>query len=127
MGTAGRATGTARRAARWGACAGAAALTLLAGANPGRADASGQHAGERGTATPIEHLVVIFQENVSFDHYFGTYPVAANTDGTRFTADRRTPRRIDTLRTAGLLTRNPNQYLPKRLGPQQAMTCDQNH
>ena len=34
-----------------------------------------------GTATPIKHLVVIFQENVSFDHYFGTYPYAANTDG----------------------------------------------
>ena len=29
-------------------------------------------------ATPIEHVVVIFQENVSFDHYFGTYPIAAN-------------------------------------------------
>ena len=28
------------------------------------------------TATPIKHLVVIFQENVSFDHYFGTYPNA---------------------------------------------------
>ncbi len=24
------------------------------------------------TATPIKHLVVIYQENVSFDHYFGT-------------------------------------------------------
>ena len=23
------------------------------------------------TATPIKHVVVIFQENVSFDHYFG--------------------------------------------------------
>ncbi len=34
------------------------------------------------TATPIKHLVVIFDENVSFDHYFGTYPYAANTDGT---------------------------------------------
>ena len=33
------------------------------------------------TATPIKHLVVIFQENVSFDHYFGTYPNAANTAG----------------------------------------------
>ncbi len=33
------------------------------------------------TATPIKHVVVIFQENVSFDHYFGTYPDAANTDG----------------------------------------------
>ncbi len=24
------------------------------------------------TATPIQHIVVIFQENISFDHYFGT-------------------------------------------------------
>src|SRR5713226_2441975 len=34
-----------------------------------------------GTATPIQHDVVIFQENVSFDHYFATYPVAANPSG----------------------------------------------
>jgi phospholipase C len=33
------------------------------------------------TATPIKHLVVIFQENVSFDHYFGTYPNAQNLAG----------------------------------------------
>jgi len=32
-------------------------------------------AAETATATPIHHLVVIFQENVSFDHYFGTYPM----------------------------------------------------
>ena len=30
------------------------------------------------TTTPIKHVVVIFQENVSFDHYFATYPKAAN-------------------------------------------------
>ena len=30
------------------------------------------------TLTPIKHVVVIFQENVSFDHYFGTYPFANN-------------------------------------------------
>jgi phospholipase C len=36
-----------------------------------------------GTTTPIKHVVVIFDENVSFDHYFGTYPNATNTDGTR--------------------------------------------
>jgi phospholipase C len=29
-------------------------------------------------STPIKHLVVIFQENISFDHYFGTYPNALN-------------------------------------------------
>jgi phospholipase C len=28
--------------------------------------------GAYGTASPIEHLVVIFQENVSFDRYFAT-------------------------------------------------------
>jgi phospholipase C len=28
------------------------------------------------TATPIEHLVVLMQENHSFDNYFGTYPGA---------------------------------------------------
>ncbi len=33
------------------------------------------------TATPIKHLVVIFQENVSFDHYFGSYPNAQNNAG----------------------------------------------
>ena len=44
------------------------------------------------TATPIQHLVVIYQENVSFDHYFGTYPVATNPSGEpKFKADPRTP------------------------------------
>src|SRR3569832_295029 len=26
------------------------------------------------TTTPIKHLVVLFQESVSFDHYFATFP-----------------------------------------------------
>ena len=30
------------------------------------------------TKTPIKHLVIIFDENISFDHYFGTYPNALN-------------------------------------------------
>jgi phospholipase C len=33
------------------------------------------------TATKVKHLVVIFGENVSFDHYFATYPTAQNTPG----------------------------------------------
>ena len=43
--------------------------------------------------TPIQHLVVIFQENVSFDHYFGTYPDADRTTSAQpFTAaGRRSP------------------------------------
>src|ERR1700694_2676256 len=45
------------------------------------------------TATPIKHVVVIFQENVSFDHYFGTYPKAMNLSGeTPFTASQHTPK-----------------------------------
>jgi phospholipase C len=33
--------------------------------------------------TPIRHLVVIFQENHSFDAYFATYPQARNPAGSR--------------------------------------------
>ena len=78
------------------------------------------------TTTPIKHVVVLFDENVSFDHYFGTYPKAANTDGTPFTAAAGTPT-VNTLASSGTLTSNPNTYAPSRLTPQQAMTCDQNH
>jgi phospholipase C len=86
------------------------------------------------TATPIKHLVVIFDENISFDHYFGTYPYATNTNGTRFRAKRGTPTvnglysKITPSGPVGpLLTHNPNVYNPERLSPSQALTCDQNH
>ena len=67
------------------AAAAALAATTQAGVG-GRGDDHGF-----GTRTPIQHLVVIFQENVSFDHYFGTYPDAANTDGSKFVAAAHTP------------------------------------
>jgi phospholipase C len=61
------------------------------------------------TATPIQHLVVIFQENVSFDHYFGTYPVAANPPGEpQFIARPETPS-VNGL-SGSLLTNNPNLF-----------------
>src|SRR5471032_2056785 len=61
----------------------------------------------RATATPIKHLVVIFQENVSFDHYFGTYPYATNPSGEpRFEALPNTPA-VNGL-TGLLKTANPN-------------------
>ena len=44
------------------------------------------------TSTPIKHVVVLFDENESFDHYFGTYPYAANTDGSTFKAKPGTPK-----------------------------------
>ncbi|HEY7222352.1 MAG TPA: alkaline phosphatase family protein [Micromonosporaceae bacterium] len=77
------------------------------------------------TTTPIRHLVVIFDENISFDHYFGTYPKAANTDGTTFVADKKTAK-VNGL-TPGLLTNNPNTFNPTRLTHEQALTCDQDH
>ena len=61
-------------------------------ASPRRADAAKpQRDRSTDTASPIKHLVVLFDENVSYDHYFGTYPKAANTDGTRFYAVSSTP------------------------------------
>src|SRR5580658_3976828 len=44
---------------------------------PGRVDPAAAFT----TATKIKHLVIIFGENVSFDHYFGTYPTAQNNAG----------------------------------------------
>jgi phospholipase C len=78
------------------------------------------------TKTPIKHVVVIFQENVSFDHYFATYPVATNPPGDpRFTADPDTPA-VNGINTP-LLTANHNLALPFRLTRQQAVICDQDH
>jgi phospholipase C len=78
------------------------------------------------TATPIKHLVVIFQENVSFDHYFATYPTAQNPAGEpRFQASSRTPS-VNGLNEA-LLQHNPNTDNPRRLDRSQALTCDQVH
>ncbi|HSQ81922.1 MAG TPA: alkaline phosphatase family protein [Casimicrobiaceae bacterium] len=99
--------------------------------------------GEPSAATPIGHLVVIFQENVSFDHYFATYPIAMNPDGQpSFTAARGTPA-VNGLGTlvggapsGVLLTDNPNAGNPAngsdainpfRLDRSQASTCDQDH
>jgi phospholipase C len=110
---------------RTAALAAGLALAALV-ASPTMASAHHRPARRVSTATPIKHLVVIFQENVSFDHYFATYPKAANTDGTRFTAARRTPA-VNNLASARLLTSNPNLALPQRLTPAQAVTCDQNH
>src|SRR5260370_27394182 len=86
------------------------------------------------TATPIQHLVVIFQENVSFDHYFGTYPNALNPKGEpKFKAASNTPT-VNGL-TNALLNNNPNlnpatvaaASNPFRLDRSQAVTPDQNH
>jgi phospholipase C len=84
---------------------------------------------------PIQHIVVLFDENISFDHYFGTYPVALNPPGEpSFTALPHSPR-VDGL-TPALLTANPNftnaangagRANPFRLRRDQAATADQDH
>jgi phospholipase C len=83
----------------------------------------------------IKHVVVIFDENVSFDHYFGTYPTALNLSGeSPFTALQGTPV-VDGL-SQSLLTNNPNASNSKngagatnpfRLSPSEAATADQDH
>jgi phospholipase C len=96
------------------------ASTASAGAAPVRSQAANP-----ATATPIQHVVVIFDENVSFDHYFATYPNAANTDGSPFHAAPGTPS-VNGL-SGALLTTNPNEFNPQRLTSSQALTCDQGH
>ncbi|ODV07343.1 MAG: phospholipase [Rubrivivax sp. SCN 70-15] len=87
------------------------------------------------TATPIKHVVVLYNENVSFDHYFATYPNAANPAGEpAFTAAAGTPA-VDGL-SGTLLSANPNFTNPAngtdaanpfRLDRTQAASADQNH
>ncbi len=102
-------------------CAGAAALTLGLAALPTGASAAGPIG-----ATPIQHVVVIFQENASFDHLFGTYPHATNPPGEpAFTPAAGTPA-VNGL-SGSLLSANPNLANPFRLDHSQPLTCDQSH
>jgi phospholipase C len=84
---------------------------------------------ESHTKTPIKHIVVIFQENISFDHYFGTYPHAVpNNDGKNYFGEaRRGTPRVNNLRSAGLLTNNPNAVNPFRIDRSNPNTCDEDH
>src|SRR5215469_16164494 len=75
------------------------------------------------TATPIQNVIVIFDENNSFDHYFGTYPNAANPPGEPpFTPLPNTPT-VNGL-TPGLIANNPNSTKPFRLDRSQEVLCD---
>ncbi len=100
------------------------------------------------TTTKVKHVVVIFGENISYDHYFGTYPVAQNNPGeTAFAAAPGTPA-PNSLSTpldpthgfapvsgVDLLGHNPNldpanltgAANPFRLAASQAATNDQGH
>jgi phospholipase C len=86
-------------------------------------------------ASKVQHIVVIFQENVSFDHYFATYPNALNLPGEiPFNALPGTPA-VDGL-SESLLLHNPNAVNkhngagatnPFRLSSFSAATADQDH
>jgi phospholipase C len=88
------------------------------------------------TATKIKHLVVIFNENRSFDHYFGTYPNALNPPGEpAFVAAPGTPIPNNYISHPELLTNNPNlnpangagATNPFRLDRSQSNTASQSH
>jgi phospholipase C len=102
------------------------------------------------TTTKIKHLIVIFGENISFDHYFGTYPTAQNNPGdTPFYAASGTPTpnnlvgplnaaegAFTPLTGVNLLTNNPtaqnsangaSAINPFRLSAEFAETSSQNH
>ena len=78
------------------------------------------------TKTPIKHIVVIYQENRAFDHYFGTYPHAENKKGeTKFFARKHTPS-VNGL-SFPFVTNNQNLVQPFRLSPKQVNTSDPAH
>ncbi|HVY92411.1 MAG TPA: alkaline phosphatase family protein, partial [Bryobacteraceae bacterium] len=107
---------------------------LIAGSVISPVAAQAQSSTPAPATTPITHLVVIFQENVSFDHYFGTYPYATNPSGEpAFNPLPNTPA-VNGI-SGALVTNNPNlnpanaagAMNPFRLDRSQAATADQNH
>ena len=93
------------------------------------ASANSDPAASLSTQTPIKHIVVIFDENNSFDHYFGTYPNAVpNLDGSTYFGKPKDNTPAINGYTPTLLTNNPNLRTggsnPFRLDRSQAATCN---
>ena len=92
-------------------------LPASADDSTGGNQSGGNHTGENHMAnSPIKHTIIVYQENISFDHYFGTYGRGANgmPAGTKLT------------HTNGATTYGP--YSPSKLnGQTQAYTCDVDH
>ncbi len=89
----------------------------------------------RSAPAVIRHIVVIYQENNSFDHYFATYPTAANRPGEPAFHPRAGTPAVEGL-VGPLLTANPNftnaangddASNPFRLDRSEAATADQEH
>jgi len=91
------------------------AFSIVAAMLFGTASSAGAES-DNGTHSPIKHTIVLYQENISFDHYFGTYGHGSNgiPAGTTLT------------HTNGSLTWGP--YAPTQLsGTTQSRTCDVDH
>jgi phospholipase C len=131
-----------------GMCISSLSSTTITVQCDGHLDQAAQFA----TSTKIKHVVVIFGENISYDHYFGTYPNAQNNSGeTPFVAAVGTPTSnnlvtpldpthgFSPVSGVDLVNNNPNlnpannndagvgAANPFRLGPAQASTNDMGH
>jgi phospholipase C len=100
----------------------ALALAVLFALGPGIASASNgegggsqEESGDR-TRSPIKHTIILYQENISFDHYFGTYGHGSNG----------IPAGSSLSYTNGTQTWGP--FTPTKLnGTTQDATCDVDH
>ena len=77
--------------------------------------------------SPIKHLVVIFQENHSFDVYFAHLSGGRQSARTSRVSTRGRARRRSTGSRRPLIERNPNSSKPFRIDRTQSYTCDQDH
>src|SRR5579862_8586159 len=100
-------------------------LTAVLLSSPfGRSDDSREGSFRFPTTTPIKYLVVIFDENISFDHYFATNPHAINPSGEPPFRGRRDTPAANGL-TSTLPQHNPDPAsAPFRLDRSAAVTCD---
>lgn len=78
------------------------------------------------TTYPIKYVVVIFQENVSFDHYFATYPYSVNPPGEPVFVAKPNAPTVNGL-NQNLLTNNQNKLQPQRIDRSHVNTADQDH
>lgn len=82
----------------------------------GTASAESSTGVNQGTHSPIKHTIILYQENISFDHYFGTYGHGVNG----------IPAGVKLSHTSAAGTFGP--YSPNLLsGATQAFTCDVDH
>jgi len=91
------------------------AVSIVAAVLFGTAWSAGAES-DNGTHSPIKHTIILYQENISFDHYFGTYGHGSSG----------IPAGSTLTHTNGAQTWGP--YAPTQLsGLMQSRTCDVDH